>query len=110
MDDDDEEPPEERAIGPKCEVCGQSTDSLYPVLVKRERRGVKEMVQIYLCAYHLLEREEDDASVEPLEEEEKKKDDFWDRNDEDDEDDEEDEDWDRFCRMCCIDRVGQSWG
>lgn len=71
MSDEEDRQEEKKAIGPKCDVCKQSTDSLYPVLVKREIRGMYEMVQIYLCAFHLLEREEEDALPPPPEDTEK---------------------------------------
>jgi hypothetical protein len=109
----EEEPPEEYAIGPKCDVCGFSTDSLYPVLVKRERKGRREMVQIYLCAYHLLEREENDALTSIPEEE--RKSDYeeyrkWMEEGPDDEEEDDDNSWDKFRHMCNVDREGQSWG
>ena len=71
-DEEDEEVEEEQeedgAIGPKCAVCGKSTDSLYPVLVKREvRSGRFEMVQIYLCAFHYKNRLDTDAIPPPPE-------------------------------------------
>lgn len=93
---EDEEPVEERAIGPKCDICGKSTNSLFPVLVKRERRGMYEMVQIYLCAFHLLEKMEDDALPPPPEDNEKSENNIWNElmgpdNGEEEEEDEDDD-------------------
>lgn len=115
----EEEPSEERAIGPTCDVCGQSTDSLYPVLVKRERRGMYEMIQIYLCAFHLMERMEEDA-LPPPPDDEKTDAEKWkelldnngppDEEDEDDDDDDDDKGGDGGWSSTTIDRQGQSFG
>jgi len=94
---------EEKAIGPKCDVCGQSTDSLYPVLVRRERRGMYEMVQIYLCAFHYVERMEEDAIPPPPEEDEKESIDDMLRELNPDNEGEDGDGWSR-------DPEGQSWG
>lgn len=109
MAEDDEE--ENKAIGPKCDVCGKSTDSLYPVLVKREIRGMYEMVQIYLCAFHYVERMEEDATPPPPEDEEKGVGDLWNElmGPDPEEEEEEDEDED-YQGKCNVDHVGQSWG
>jgi hypothetical protein len=89
---EDEEPIEEKAIGPKCDVCGKSTDSLYPVLVKRERRGMYEMVRIYLCAFHILERMEEDVLPPPPEDEEQSVENIWNELMGPDEEEEEEDD------------------
>jgi hypothetical protein len=107
---EDEEPEEDKAIGPKCDVCGKSTESLYPVLVKREIRGMFEMVQIYLCAFHYCERMEEDALPPPPEDEEKSIEELWNEmmgpdNGEEDEDEDED-----YQGKCNVDHIGQSWG
>lgn len=109
---DDEELPEERAIGPKCDVCGKSTESLYPLLVKRERRGMLEMVQIYLCSFHFMERMEEDMTPPPPEDEEKSAEDLWSEmlNPPEEEEEDEDEDNDGGWSSTTVDRIGQSFG
>jgi hypothetical protein len=114
MSEDDycpeEEEAKEKAIGPKCDVCGKSTESLYPVLVKRERRGMYEMVQIYLCAFHILERMEEDVLPPPPEDGEKSENNIWNElMGPDEEEEEEDEDGDGGWSGV-IDHIGQSFG
>lgn len=103
----------ERAIGPKCDVCGKSTDSLYPLLVKRERRGMYEMVQIYLCAFHILERMEEDVLPPPPEDEEKSEDNIWNElmgPDDGEEEEEEEDNGGGWSKSSTVDHIGQSWG
>jgi hypothetical protein len=107
---EDEEPSEEQAIGPKCDVCGQSTNSLYPILVKRERRGMYEMIQIYLCAIHFCERMEQDALPPPPDEEESIAEKWKEFMDEINPPDDEDDDDENEGTSSTIDHQGQSFG
>ena len=51
LKDEDEKP----IIGPKCELCNKHYDLIFPLYIKRERRGQFEMIKIFMCAMHFLE-------------------------------------------------------
>lgn len=111
MPEDEEE--HNKAIGPKCAVCGKSTDSLYPILLKREIRiGFFEMVLVYLCAYHYANRLEVDANSYTDSEDEEENDimrewrEFMGPDNGDDDEEEEDDNGEGWGS----DRAGQSWG
>jgi hypothetical protein len=102
MDEDDKP-----AIGPICEECGCSRKNLIKILMKKERKGKFEMVPIFLCLYHFLQKLENDAEEPPKKEEDVPEDDLdafkeWKEHNPDDDDD---EGW-----SCVSDCEGQSFG
>jgi hypothetical protein len=95
---------EKPVIGPKCELCDKHYDFIFPLYIKRERRGQFEMVRIFVCAMHFLEYLEQAPEL-PLP---PPPDDYndWEKfmHPEDDEEDEED------FNNSVTDHIGQSFG
>jgi hypothetical protein len=102
-------------VGPICEICGKSSNSIYECYIKKERLGKFEMVKAYLCAFHFFEQLEQDTeeSIPPPPDDEGPKGIIELPPDEDEDEDEEEEDEDnqsKTKRKCNVDRTGQSFG